>query len=127
MPKFDSEAFYERLLTFGQKCQNLVSKLPLTVYNNEFGKQLIRSSSSPGANYIEALESLSQKDFTHRLRICRKESRESGHWLRLIYEANHSIQEISNQAKPLIIESRELVKILTASILTLEKKNLSIR
>lgn len=122
--KFDSEAFYERLLKFGQQCQKLVSSLPRTDYNKEYGSQLIRSSSSPGSNYIEALEALSKKDFVHRLRICRKETRESVHWLRLISEANDQLREISNKCLELTSEGRQLVKILTASILTSEKKNL---
>lgn len=121
--KFDSEAFYERLLHFGQRCQRLVSKLPKTQYNLEYGGQLIRSSASPGSNYIEALEAMSRKDFIHRLKICRKEARESVHWLRLIQEANPQLNGSSDESQALIGEGRELVKILTASILTSEKKN----
>lgn len=124
MARFDTEAFYERLLAFGQKCQKVTSELPLAVYNKEFSRQLIRSSASPGANYIEALEALGKKDFIHRLRICRKEARESIHWLRLIQEANRQLTEVNVKAKFLIGEGREIVKILTASIITLEKKNL---
>lgn len=120
--KFDSEAFYERLLAFGQRCQRLVSQLPKTDYNREYGNQLIRSSASPGSNYIEALEAAGRRDFIHRLKICRKETRESVHWLRLIQEANSSLKEVSIEATKLIDEGREIVKILTASIITSEKK-----
>lgn len=120
--RFDSEAFYERLLRFGQRCQRLVVVLPRTQYNLEYGGQLIRSSASPGSNYIEALEALSRKDFVHRLKICRKEVRESVHWLRLIQEANSSLRETCKESSELIQEGRELIKILTSSILTLEKK-----
>jgi len=73
--KFNSEAFYERLLSLAKRCQQLVAKLPKTQYNFEYGSQLIRSSSSPGSNYIEALEALGKKDFIHKLRISRKETR----------------------------------------------------
>lgn len=120
--KFNSEAFYERLLVFGQRCQRLVSKLPKIDYNREYGGQLIRSSASPGANYIEALEAASRKDFIHRLKICRKETRESVHWLRFIQEANFHLKEIYDEATKLTSEGREIVKILTASIITSEKK-----
>lgn len=96
--------------------------LPRTQYNLEYGDQLIRSSASPGSNYIEALEALSRKDFVHRLKICRKEVRESVHWLRLIQEANSSLRETYKESSELIQEGRELIKILTSSILTLEKK-----
>lgn len=120
--KFDADAFYERLLRFGQRCQKLVSKLPRTQYNLEYGSQLIRSSASPGSNYIEALEASSRRDFIHKLKTCRKESRESVHWLRLIKEANIDLKEISKECSELFAEGRELVKILTASITTSEKK-----
>lgn len=120
--KFDTEAFYERLFVFGQRSQRLIKKLPKTQYNLAYGSQLIRSSSSPGANYIEALESFSLKDFIHRLKICRKETRESVHWLRLVIEANDEFGEFISEAANLTTEGREIVKILTASILTSEKK-----
>ena len=50
----------------------------------EDGKQVVGSSGSVGANYIEANESLGEKDFLMRLRICRKEAKESAYWLRLL-------------------------------------------
>jgi len=49
---------------------------------------IIRASGSVGANYIEANEALSDKDFVYRVKICRKESKESVYWLRLIHETN---------------------------------------
>ncbi|OGM15795.1 hypothetical protein A2V56_01055 [Candidatus Woesebacteria bacterium RBG_19FT_COMBO_42_9] len=121
--KFDSEAFYERLVVFAQNCQKIIFELPKSEYNREYGKQLIRSSASPGSNYIEALEALGRKDFVHRLRVCRKETRESIYWLRLILEANPSYEEVVIKCKTLINEGGEIIKILTTSILTLERKN----
>jgi four helix bundle protein len=58
--------------------------LPRTVINDEIGKQLIRAATSVGANYIEANESLSKKDFLTRIKICRKEAKETGYWLKLL-------------------------------------------
>ena len=124
LDKFDSEAFYQRLLSFTKRCQKLVKGLPRNQYNIEYGNQLIRSSASPGANYIEALEALGKKDFIHRLRVCRKETRESNHWLNLIEFANEDLKEIVNVCKELKEEGKEIIKILTSSIITLEKKNL---
>lgn len=116
-----AELLYERLLSFGKRCQKLVDKLPKTVYNIQYGSQLIRSSASPGANYIEAIEASSPKDFAHRLKICRKECRESTHWLLLIQYANKDISEIQEELEVLIKEARELIKIFSSSILTSER------
>lgn len=120
--RYNSEQFYERLFKLGQCCQRLVKELPKKDYNSIYGNQLIRSSSSPGANYLEALEAASRRDFINRLRICRKEARESVHWLRLIHDANLESDNIS-EANKLIVEAREIVKMLTASIITSEKKS----
>lgn len=120
MVQFDSEAFYERLYSFASACQKLIKGLERYNYNIVYGDQLLRSSSSVGANYIEAIEALSKKDFIFRLRICRKETRESIHWLRLILDSNPTLnkQEIGR----LIQEAQEIKKIFSSSILTSEKK-----
>lgn len=115
------EIFYKRLLEFGQRCQILVSKLPKTIYNQEYGGQLIRSSASPGANYIEEVEASSHSEFIYKLKVCRKETKESNHWLTLIQFANKEIEGIEGEADTLIREARELIKIFTSSILTAEK------
>lgn len=122
MSKFDSEAFYERLYKYARDCQMLVKILPKLSYNFIYGDQLIRASSSIGANYIEALEALSLKDFIHRLKICRKEARESVHWLRLIKDSNADLTEIVNEAKRLIQEGQEIKRVLSSSIITSENK-----
>ncbi len=74
----------ERTLRFAKKVRLLVKKLPKTIVNIEDGKQLVKASGSVGANYIEANEALSKKDFIMRIKICRKEAKESRYWLRLI-------------------------------------------
>lgn len=119
--KMTPELLYKRLFAFAQKCQQLINKLPKTAYNIEYGKQLIRSSSSPGANYIEAIEASSRKDFTHRLKVCRKETKESIHWLMLIQSANNTILEIQKESVELTKEAQEFIRIFTSSILTSEK------
>jgi four helix bundle protein len=82
--------------------------------NREDVPQLIRSSGSVGANYIEANESLGKKDFLMRLRIARKEAKESIYWIRLLdIGADVSLQA---QQEDLIRESTELTKILAAIV-----------
>ena len=66
-----------RSLVFAQRANTYVLKLPNNVANQENGRQLIRSSGSVGANYIEANEALGKKDFVYHLRISRKEAKES--------------------------------------------------
>ena len=104
----------ERTLEFARRCRIFVKILPKTIGNLEDGKQLIRSSGSIGANYIEANESLSKKDFVMRAKICRKETKESRYWLLLIDVGNNSGQEEERQ--PLIKEATELMNIFGAII-----------
>jgi len=98
----------ERTLRFAKDVIEFVNILPKTMANIEIMKQIIRSSGSVGANYIEANEALSKKDFTMRVKICRKEAKESRYWLRLI-EARGEDAEKRRQS--LIGEATELMKI----------------
>jgi four helix bundle protein len=86
-----------------------VKKLPKTIGNIEDGKPLIKASGSVGANYIEANESLSKKDFIMRIRISLKEAKESRHWLRLVDTKDD--QEMESDRNALITESTELMNI----------------
>lgn len=97
----------ERTFLFAKHCRDYVKKLPKTIPNIEYGKQLIRSSGSQAANYIEANEALSKKDFVHRVRIYRKETKESCLWLNLSEEENSARKE----KESLINEAEELRKI----------------
>ncbi len=76
--------------------------------NVEIIRQLIRSSGSVGANYREANEAISKKDLKLRIKICRKEAKETHFWLQGVLEANHSLQA---EVTPLIQESLELTRI----------------
>ncbi len=78
--KYDLE---ERTLEFARRINKYVNELPKTISNVENGKQLVRSAGSVGANYIEANESLSKKDFVMRIKISKKETKESRYWLEL--------------------------------------------
>jgi len=72
----------DRTANFAKKVREFVKHLKKTLSNIEDGKQVVRSSGSVGANYIEANEALSKKDFKMRIKICRKEAKESRYWLR---------------------------------------------
>src|SRR5262249_45443583 len=74
----------DRTFEFAKGVRRFVKTLPRTLGNLEDCKQLIRSSGSVGANYIEANEALSRKDFVMRIKICRKEAKESRYWSRLV-------------------------------------------
>lgn len=103
----------ERTYLFAKDCRIYVSKLPKTISNVEDGKQLVRSSGSIGANYIEANEKLGDKDFLFRAKISRKEAKESKYWIRLLQDLNPELIELSS---PLFEELEELRKILSAII-----------
>jgi len=96
----------DRTLNFAKEVIRFIKGLPRGIANAEIAKQLIRSSGSIGANYIEANESLSKKDFLMRIKISRKESKESIYWLKLVETKD---QEKSREA--LIGEATELMKI----------------
>ena len=78
----------ERTFQFAKNVRLFIKSLIKTAGNIEDMKQVIRSSGSIGANYIEANESLSKKDFVYRIKISRKEAKESIYWLRLLKETN---------------------------------------
>ena len=95
-------------MAFAKNTRDFINKITKTITSIEYSKQLVRSSGSVGANYIEANESLSKKDFFMRIKICRKEAKESIYWLRLL-EVDSVDQE--NIKKDLIREATELMKI----------------
>ncbi len=99
----------DRTLEFAKRVRFLVRKLNKSIANIEDGKQLVRASGSVGANYIEANEALSKKDFLMRIKICRKEAKESRYWLRLIDTGEKS--EIEKERSSLENEARELTHI----------------
>ena len=104
----------DRTLEFAKRVRVLVGKLSKTAANIEDGKQLIRASGSVGANYIEANESLSKKDFLMRIKICRKEAKESRYWLRLIATGGNG--DLEDDRTALENESRELTHIFGAIV-----------
>jgi four helix bundle protein len=105
----------ERTFQFSKRVALFIKGLVKDISNIEYGKQVVRSSGSIGANYIEANEALSKKDFVMRVKICRKEAKESQYWLRLITETNEEKYQAEGMA--LMKEAEELKKILSAILL----------
>jgi four helix bundle protein len=105
--KFDLE---DRTFDFANNCKEFLKKIDKNIHNVEYYKQLIRSSGSVAANFIEANESFSRNDFSHRVKICRKEAKESRLWLRLI-DIN---EQMIATREALIQEATELMRIFGA-------------
>ena len=104
----------ERTLQFTKDVRAFVKMLPRTTPNEQDIRQLVRASGSVGANYIEANESLSKKDFVVRIKICRKEAKESRYWLKLIDTGADPMVE--NNRNHLIQEATELTSIFGAIV-----------
>lgn len=101
----------ERTAAFGEAVISFAKSLPLNPVTSPLIGQLVRSGTSVGANYCEADDAESKKDFVHKIGICRKESRETKHWLRMIARA---IPESKELARPLWREAKELHLIFAA-------------
>jgi four helix bundle protein len=102
----------DRTLAFAKDVRAFVKKLPKTLSNLEDCRQLVRSSGSVGANYIEANEALSKKDFRMRIKICRKEAKESRYWLKLV--DTEGGKDLEKDRTDLIREASELMNIFGA-------------
>ena len=108
--KYDLEA---RTLEFSKRIIRMCKALPKNTINFKLIDQVVRSGFSMGANYREANETETKKDFQFRMRICRKEGKETTYWLNLIIEAN---PDFKARIEPLLQETSELVKIFAAII-----------
>jgi four helix bundle protein len=108
--RFDLE---DRTFNFAKCVRQFVKTLAKTTANAEDVRQLIRASGSIGANYIEANEAFSRKEFLLRGKICRKEAKESRYWLRLIETSNELTE--SNRGG-LVQEAQELMNIFGAIV-----------
>ncbi len=104
----------DRTFQFAESVRAFVKQLPRTVSNTEDVRQLVRASGSVAANWIEADEALSKKDFLMRTKICRKEAKESRLFLRLI-DAGLAKESVAKR-DALAAEARQLVLIFSAII-----------
>ena len=105
LKKYDLE---ERTEAFALDVRTFLKRVPLTLANAEDSKQLLRSSGSVAANYIETNDSLGTKDFIMHVKICRKEAKESGLWLRLVDTGGNAMLEkergtLAQEAKELML------------------------
>jgi len=108
MKNYDLE---DRTKIFSIKVIHLCKKLPFNTVNHRLTDQLIRSATSIGANYREANETDTKKDFKNKITVSKKESKETIYWLELILEANGNIKD---EIFPLLDESKQLIKILAS-------------
>ena len=110
----------DRIVCFAARCVKACAALPTkAVGSASFADQLFRSSTGIAANYAEACEAESAKDFVHKLKIAMKELSETRIWLKLIGKTEY----VENETlADLIVESKELSRILSASVTTTKKK-----
>jgi four helix bundle protein len=110
--KYDLE---ERTAVFGEKIIEFARSLKKNPINNPLISQVVRSGTSIGANYMEADGANTKKDFNYRINLCRKESKETKHWLRMIARANPTFLD---QTRLLWKEAHELTLIFSAILRT---------
>lgn len=103
----------ERTAVFGEAVIRFCKKVNENAITKPLLSQLVRSATSVGANYCEADEAESKKDFRHKIGLCRKEARETRHWLRLISVAVPTLKE---EARQLWAEAKELSLIFNAIV-----------
>ncbi|PIZ55907.1 four helix bundle protein [bacterium (Candidatus Torokbacteria) CG_4_10_14_0_2_um_filter_35_8] len=115
--KYDLE---ERTAEFGGNIVKFSKEIPQNPVTKPLISQLVRSGTSIGANYCEADDAESRKDFKHKIGICKKESRETKHWLRMIAGAVPNLKE---KARKLWNEAKELNLIFNAIIHSTKKKD----
>jgi len=101
----------ERTGQFGEAVIAFAKRIPITLVTESLIPQLVRSGTSVGANYCEADNAGSKKEFRYRISICKRESRETKHWLRMIAAA---VPELKDEARKLWREAQELNLIFSA-------------
>jgi len=110
----------ERTAKFGENIIEFAKELPKNIITNDIIKQLIKAGTSVGANYNEADCAETKRDFEHKIGICKKESRESKHWLRMIAKA---VPEKREKVRKLWKEANELNLIFITIVKNSRKKN----
>lgn len=111
--KFDLE---ERTTEFAKSVIRLCRSLPRDPINNRLTGQVVGSAGSIGANYREANDALGKKDFIHRLKIARKEAKETIHWLELLVEANPQFKLSANKLSREAIELRNILSSIISKV-----------
>lgn len=106
----------ERTAKFGERVIKFAQKIPKNTVTLPIISQFVRSGTSIGSNYCEADGAESRRDFKHKLGICKKEAKETKYWLRMICT---TVPELTDEAKELEQEARELTLIFSSIILKL--------
>ena len=101
----------QRTGEFGEAIIAFAKRVPINEVTRSLVDQVVRSGTSVGANYCEADDASTKKEFRHKIGYCRKESRETKHWLRMIVKAEPQFRE---DAAPLWQEAKELHLIFAA-------------
>lgn len=113
--KYDLE---ERTVLFGERVIKLTKEIPINTITRQIIAQLVRCATSIGANYCEADNAESRKDFKHKIGICKKESRETRHFIRMLAVA---VPEYKNELRILWLEAKELNLIFNAIFHSMSK------
>jgi four helix bundle protein len=111
MPSDKPYDLEERTAKFGESVIGFAKKVPVTLVTETLIPQLVRSATSVGANYCEADDSGSKKEFRYRISICKREARETKHWLRMVATA---VPELCDEARMHWREAKELHLIFAA-------------
>ena len=109
----------KRLKVFALRIIKLSESLPNSNVGNTLGRQIIRSGTSPGANYRSACIGKSDRDFLNKLKIVEEELDETIYWIELIIESGLMKAKLLDD---LLKENNELLKIIVSSIITIKKK-----
>ena len=117
MTKYDLE---ERTAKLGERIIKFTKEIPVNPVTMPLISQLVKSGTSIGANYCEADDAESRNDFKHKIGICKKEARETKHWLRMMAVA---MPQLSNEIGTLWNEAKELNLFFNAIINSKNKKN----
>ena len=115
----DKEELKERFRKFSLRIIKMVDRIPNTISGNAIARQIIRSGTSPAANYRAACIAKSGKDFLNKLKMVEEEIDETTHWLSIIMDSEMLEKE---RIKPLYEESVELRKIISKSIVSMKER-----
>jgi len=115
----NSEELKLRFRKYSVRIIKMVDKLPNTISGRAIGSQIVRSGTSPGANYRAACKAKSDKDFINKLKIVEEEVDETGYWIEVISDSELIKPELLLEIQK---ETKELLAIITKSIITKRNK-----
>ncbi len=123
MTKFSKKSYdlEDRTAKFGENIIELCKEIPRNDINSPLVRQIVRSGTSVGANYLEANGASSKKDFRNKIFICKKESQETRHWLRMLAKSCDN-ERYSMKFRKLWQEAKELSMIFHKIVSTIDKK-----